>query len=130
MRAFFRGWPRKTGCVVLVLAIAVAIAWARAFVRYDVVYFSLGHRQYQIISTEAGVALTSWDYSHPATQWRILDAAQFDDGGTGLLLSYVESDFDGLNVSHSELPHWQLLLPLTLISAFLILWKPRKKDVR
>jgi hypothetical protein len=26
------------------------------------------------------------------------------------------------------IPYWSIMLPLTLLSAYLILWKPRKRD--
>ena len=55
MREVFQGWRRKTGCVTLLMALAVLAAWGRSQISADTITIPLaGEIQYQASLHDAG----------------------------------------------------------------------------
>jgi hypothetical protein len=103
MREFFRGWRRKGGVVTLVIALAFTAVWLGSrIVEDDLSYVSSDLR-----SRSGGIEKSD--------------------------LTLVTSRYGGLKRNWAEreiawrVPYGIVAVPLTLFSAYLILWKPRKR---
>jgi hypothetical protein len=148
MREFFRGWRRKAGCVALVMACVVTGCSLRARIVCDEFLFGNGHGaeiraiglhrvgiKWTVYEDPAVVFSAGWN-SHPYAvggdsfekvlrehprewEWRI---SGFSSGQ----IRNISSDGDRL--TFQIVPYWFLIIPLTLLSAYLILWKPRKNS--
>jgi len=141
MREFFKGWRRKVGCIVLAMACVLAGAFARSLTRLDQIYFNgaksnlviasgdqklilmIGGRFNSVYHDISGTRNRIWQltwsdeellpsrdpinwYQHPAFR---VDFVSNVDGDKMATISYLS-----------------IVLPLTLLSAILILW-PRRK---
>ena len=125
MGEFFKGWRRKAGLVTLAMACVLTVMWMRSRRVFDVVEFTNGSQQHQIASASAKLYWGAWEESdisaHGRNQWYSIDLAFFKHPEE---IAYLQLDayanFDW------TIPYWSLVLPLTLLSAWLILGKPRK----
>ena len=125
MRDFFHGWRRKVGCIALVLACVVTSAWIRNLTVRDLVRVSCSGWTIEAFSrggwfyicwwntrdTDPGFATPSWEVdTHPANQhdWHLL---------------YLKPKTRNC---HTAVHYCLLAIPLTLLAAYLLLWKSRK----
>ena len=100
MGEFFKPWRRKFGVVTLVMACGLAILWFRSQTKMDSLSFRVGNEHHRLSSSRNyGLAWEIWIW---------------DDGNT----KYVQ---DG------QYSHAAIVIPLTLLSALLLLSKPRTK---
>ena len=118
MHTFFHGWRRKAGCVTLVMAIAVGGMWARSLVVMDRVWFCRNAQLHHVISFDG---VLSW--------WK---RPQTPPSPAIPSLGWSSTTFDELTTVALYQSTWHiqfktLAIPLTLLSAYLILWKPRKR---
>jgi hypothetical protein len=131
MKEFFCGWRRKAGTVTLVMALAVAGIWMRSRVVCDTLQFKFGGRLHDIVSYSNQTSGVSWkfDLAFPEVlDWGSIPLNEVDaDDIEGTLANYREGYRD-LGFFEWHVPHWLLVLPLSLLSAYLILWKPRKQS--
>ena len=126
MREFFYGWRRKTGGFLLVMACVLMACWIRSLRFTDSIAFPIQKRQF-IVSTYQGVVFWAglddssfeWSCEFSSPPDEPLFAVRDDQ-----LLPAVES-INGMDVW--TVPYWSVTIPLTLISAYLILWKPRQR---
>lgn len=167
MREFFKGWRRKIGIFLLVIAVVLLVAWVRSYglrdfygfpksspeVRY-VLESSLGRlilRRYEQKFDPFGEFFTGYSWysrSHLESEKTFPDR---DIGETyetvwerqvyGFHMGsaeqfYIASPFAGdgtivitNQMSYWSVPFWWLVLPLTLTSGWLIIWKRRKRAV-
>ncbi len=152
MSEYFRGWQRKVGVLTLVMACVLTTIWLtcltnpslinRLFDRMvpysggGVTLFTDGNR----ISLVKGEVITTIDEvetidnsSHPTTLPESnQDASQDDDQSTdGVSQMTVPVRLVTLNLtSMVDIPFWSIVVPLILVSAFLLLTKPRKSTVK
>ncbi|MDB5345600.1 MAG: hypothetical protein JWP89_3977 [Schlesneria sp.] len=138
MREFVRGWRRKVGCLTLAMACLLTAAWVRSFVLHDVVVIPIWNSYTYVVSVNGELALepTYLDRGGADPYWVTLpynsDITIFD---------FLQDDIEwiwrgaGLAISKTSPGHttdfiihyaW-LTLPLTLLSAYLILWKPKPR---
>ena len=128
MREFFKGWRRKVGCVTLVMACAVATAWVRSELNYlDDYFFTLGMRDHNIMSGYGRMTWWSWDgeagnRSRPVFAISPYETERVQERGMALQRCYPDRNFKEVTV-----PYSLIVLPPTLLSAYLLLWKPRTK---
>lgn len=125
MLAFFKGWRRKVGCVALIFALLVLLAWARSYAVVDVIRFVSGRNQFYIHAIEgrtlchvSTAGIGSWN------SWQTASLANESvrRSATNHFENIVrESSSEELVLIH----FWALALPLTFLSAYLMLWKPR-----
>jgi hypothetical protein len=131
MREFFQGWRRKAGTVTLVLALAVAGIWMRSRIVCDTLQFKFRGRLHDIVSYSNQTSGVSWKYElefPEVMDWGSVPLKEVDvDDIEGTLANYREAYRD-LGFSEWHIPYWSLVLPLTLLSAYLILGKPRKRN--
>jgi hypothetical protein len=127
---FFHGWQRKLGVVTLLLACVLMGAWLRCRSLDEVVYFVVSDRQHRIYAVDNRIIwLTTPDPN------LLLDLrcgaggdSEYED------LQYIDKVWHNsevitkLSFSRWNIPIWSLVLPPTVLSAYLILWKPRKRS--
>ena len=142
MGDFFKGWRRKTGLLLLVMAMPISMAWLRSFHVIDGVSLSLGIRCDMIQSFDGTLC---WKRTNPrhnnvsierysdgivrrksAARWSNVDVERrwrwlgFDFGAT--------TQYESWSPSYCEfwvIPYWSLVMPPTFLSAYLLLIKPR-----
>ena len=128
MREFFHGWRRKVGVATLVIACAIAGFWMATGDHQDGVSFQLRQRQYVFYSV--GGQIVCLEMPAHGGFWRL---SSDDYEPMRSIVAKLEqnwgeiSQYKDFAVKRRAIPLWGLLLPLTLLSAYLILWKPRKR---
>ena len=145
MGEFFKGWRRKIGIVTLVMACVFAVGWVRSHFTDDTIIFSVGKTWlFNFESNQCGLGARAAAYgtdistfkmmwtSHPinpseSTDPMVnvsvpvrLDGGQFHFGCKGMDL------FQRRYFAICFVPYWSVVIPLTLLSAYLLLSKPRK----
>jgi hypothetical protein len=155
MREFFYGWRRKVGGVTLAMACVMMGLWARSHVVKDNYSFGSGNgddREFQFFaSSNTGFVWAresvpdgsrfqyspGWD----SRRYRDNESANFIDRLQPSLIEwrwrrfgfecgqYQHFDIEKITpkVSYWIVPYWSVILPLTLLSAYLILRTPRKR---
>ncbi len=152
MREVFHGWRRKLGCVTLVMALVVYGAWMRSRVRHDLVILPWGSDIYCIESMWGQIDLgrVTVQNNRMRASWKSDEITQanwrwVDEQGNPRAVDYLTEvdevewrwDWVGFHfgAGHTSqhrtedylFPYWSVAIPLTLLSAYLILWKPRKQ---
>lgn len=141
MHTFFHGWRRKTGCVTLVMALGVSVLWGRSYLIRDEIHIPRPSRFYAVDSSHGGVQLESYRQAFADrfawTHHRIDRSEPFGslifDGDiywTFAGFAFHSGQYLPFNEPYSiwRVPYWALLLPLTLLSAYLILHNARKQE--
>ena len=143
---FFKGWRRKAGLVTLVIACVVAIGWMRSYTTKEEVLIPAIRRQHAVLSADGMLFWMAWEEKSPRLQWMSVPllapgphdvyTRHFPTSMLSLMdLSIVVdeqhliirgSDLSLPAYSRSVIGYWLLAIPLTLLSAWLILAKPRK----
>lgn len=103
MGEFFHGWRRKAGCVALVMAFGLALDMCGSYNRKHRRVFVGYVRESTWLETNGGM-VELWRFHHEPKE------------ANGFVNTLV-----------GAIPYWWLILPLTLLSACLILRKPRKR---
>lgn len=146
---------RKIGVATLLLACACMVAWARSMFTYDGIWLFSPKSRYGVVSNRGCLTLqyahshdargTGWDFKWDSHQRRPKAEVEV----TGHFLNLILSNFSfvsktaywgyysdlvrspGPTVSvdwvHVQLPYWFLVAPVTILSAYLLLCKPRRK---
>ncbi|MDB5345085.1 MAG: hypothetical protein JWP89_3462 [Schlesneria sp.] len=105
MQEFFHGWRRKTGAVTLAMACAISSVWIHSYFADDTL---------TIVATGGQHDLSSINGEF---RWRAFSS-------TGLFPLFGQRFDESLDLSVS---YWPVTVALWTISAYLILWKPRKR---
>ena len=111
MGEFFRGWRRKAGAVALMVALAATGMWFRSqYIEEGAGLFFYG-RRYAIFSAdgEIGLSAGSTERTGLHSYWWTRELTHGYRLGWPLVVQYLE-----------------VAIAMTLLSACLILWKPRK----
>jgi hypothetical protein len=145
MREFFRGWKRKLGVVTLGLACVFAAGWVRSFRTEDSFFYQIGpYVTDSLFSISGSVGWRRDDDSVcdivPARE-NFGFQSRRSVGRQFLMYSEVErwhwkwrwcglgrawgAANSGGDAEILILPYWSIILPLTLLSACLLLSKPR-----
>lgn len=150
MRELVRGWKRKLGVLMLVLACLVMCAWMRSFFIADVIeYTTSSHSQDEYQSV--GGVLAWWtdiNFDESATPFEADPPVRWNGGvsttnffSNHYQLDEMKMDWSinwpciGIGKSPAAVvgngsrhlrivPYWSIVLPLTLASAWLILSRP------
>ena len=156
MGEFFKGWRRKAGLVTLAMALVLTGAWIRTYAIKDVITIPLTPSIHYVISSRAGVMWRSDFYSFSSDgefqenlnqkgiglEWQSADASKFPlwlttdiepfslhwflSGGGFFIGADSWWTEDQILIKRWLISYSLLVLPLTLLSAWLILVKPRK----
>ena len=144
---FFHGWRRKIGIVTLVIACVFMVGWVRSHSVQDVLSIHSGRhtsesvssvkcvlvwQQCQIDDAEYMTALPEWTTYpfHSETKW-------YDETGMvwrwqlcGFGFGELPSDLvEGVQARYFFIPYWSVTVPLTLVSVWLLLSRPRKSNL-
>jgi hypothetical protein len=149
MWSYFRGWKRKIGAVMLLLACMFAAGWGRSLNRADkleirnlkllsvaggLIWRSSGRgvslRGFPDDSAGGSVSFASSDYFDPYSNdehwmWRRLGF-----GESIYQVNAVLTSSDNMRAAPTRfyrVPYWSIVLPPTLISAWCLLMKPQTK---
>lgn len=126
MREFFHGWRRKVGVVALVLACTAASMWMRSCVMADDLFFTVGDRRHHLRSAYGQFFWGGWPAENEQSIYRRSDRiSDIEDFDWGWRLSMFRETPPNSSI-HWALPYSYVTVPLTLLSACLILWKRPK----
>ena len=115
MGEFFKGWRCKAGLVTLAMALLLTVAWTRSYVTADAIKFGFIGQQHIAISLDGQLA---WE-SYPGYGRLQYERRQHRVTGNVSVRAVIDQ-------MSCKAPYWSVVLPLTLLSAWLILVKPRK----
>ncbi|MDB5342191.1 MAG: hypothetical protein JWP89_568 [Schlesneria sp.] len=149
MHTYFHGWRRKAGVAMLVMALALFVTWGRSQIIYDGFVILMSDMRYDINSDRSRFSFEWGREEEPSTlfTWWVTDTYKnWDIRLLGFLDDDAKTafawrlDLVGCSIGtcspHRANPfersfvvvsYWVAVLPLTLLSAYLILWKPRKR---
>lgn len=105
MREFFRGWRRKVGCLILLIAFVLSVIWVRSYLADDVLTIAVSGGQHDLSSNNGEF------------RWRAFSS-------TGLFPLFGQRFDEALEMTVSYCP---IVAVLIAVSAFLILSTPRKR---
>jgi hypothetical protein len=144
VKEFFRGWRRKVGVVTLVMACVFMVGWARNYFIRDSVNIPTGNSSsiefisgYQCLNL---VVMWSSIPDNEMASFRIYHQKEEEEIGFHagkFLFAGDNSPFRPAWFSFSNevrttslmifsLPYWSITIPLTLLSCWLLLSKPRQ----
>jgi hypothetical protein len=119
----YRCWRRKAGIVTLVMACVVTISWVRSRIRDESAFVRM-YKSAIFFHHENGRFLI----------WRddmVNEGLPFSwESGSIIDASHASTKTKAKWIFNSHKvagQHWALVVPLTLLSAYLLLWKPRKR---
>jgi hypothetical protein len=130
MREFFKGWRRKVGCVTLVMACVLGIGWGRSYFVEDRVAFTSGSFRYAIGTSPGRVLWDQWLNDPPmdglgwSSSWRDLNGPM--QSRPDYYKAPADSILGKLQFESRSVPYWPFAVPLTFLSGYLVLSKPRK----
>ena len=143
MREFFRSWKRKVGVVTLVMACVFMAGWVRSNSLQDVVTFQSGEQAAEyLMSIDGNLVLERVKTRGPSktdTKWFInklpiwFGSLKSPDVHwhwrcQGFGIGEVTTDrLTGTRSTLWSIPYWSLVAPLTMLSAYLLLTKPRRR---
>ncbi|WP_157605441.1 hypothetical protein [Schlesneria paludicola] len=138
MREFFTGWKRKVGILTLVMACVFAGGWVRSTLVGDF----LTKSEMEVISISGVFIIRFAGSDAPVTmayESAILDRAGsglgYDDEWDSLQFGFGRRTFPVMRIVNGvrsesttvdfRIPYWSIVVPLTLLSIWLLLSKPR-----
>ncbi len=151
MSEFLRGWRQKTGVVTLVMACVACSIWLRTQHATDVVKIERRGARDVVHSYDGRIIwfhLTLIPGTFPLKtafppllEWKTYDKSHYPNSQLiGPVPSRSENwswELCGIYCGRRTfvngysavwaVPYWVIAIPLTLLSAYLILWKPRKR---
>lgn len=142
MFTFFHGWRRKMGVITLVMAMVGMAGWIRSKTEFDC--FALTDNSWQHITLQSSCGTLSLFLntlnSPQLTFWWSGEISKPDDltdpikdcvgcyvewqrnwGGFTAASYYVKDGTEIIRTGLCIFPYWSVVLPLTLISAYLLL---------
>lgn len=150
MKEFFHGWRRKAGCVLLLFAFMYLLGWLRSRMpfpatigpattinEFRVSGLPFTSTQHVIVipneliwisGTEDLLLVSEWhaqEIANVAVNDRESWTCRWRVGFAGLSAGSHEAY--GIRLNWWRAPYWAIVWPLTLLSGYLILWKPRKR---
>lgn len=142
MGDFFHGWRRKAGCVTLLLACVLLAGWIKSIWLQDDIEFRLPGGRFLHTIHSVGQSVTwachvsrgihpvpfSWQSGPPSGAFPDQPVV-IDWQWNGIAVGNVRWEMTSDYIHFWRFPHLSVGIPLTLLSAYLILWKPRKAGV-
>jgi hypothetical protein len=132
MRDFFKGWKRKTGTATLLLALVFAGTWVRSHSAEDEIRIRFGFSSHYLTSEGRGLGWRGilhedWIPIHKSEfRWNSRAIPPPPPPGTLSLIIGGGQRIEGdRHFDLGFIPHWLIVVPLTLLSACLLLGKPR-----
>lgn len=137
MREFFRGWRRKTGVLTLVMACVFAAGWIRSLSFRDEItscripdIYSIasnrGRLVWKVVHSPTPYYGPSVDYSVGKDISAFEPFSQFEYNWIRRFVGFEVAEHtngERFKINRYSLPYWSIVLPLILLSAFLLLSK-------
>ena len=145
MREFFRGWRRKIGVIMLVLACVLVAGWVRSKSVFDQVDIVAVDSHFVAQSLKGHFCMVRVVWGHKLTPRASFNSIKPPDGefqpwsgdDWSLIWRYKLAGIDVLKAKHDIregavqhkfiISYWSIVIPLTVLSAWLLLSKPRAK---
>lgn len=142
MREFCKPWRRKLGSLGLLMACLFMAGWVRSFNRGDCVSFYFGSTTTKYLIS--GSQSLSWESGEDRVAHRLISFPKLSGyaivplgdapdeytkwlwRGLGFGIGKI-AFASGDNFSFWRVPYWSTVAPLTLLSACLLLSKPKQK---
>ena len=123
---FFKGWRRKAGCVTLLMAALIAGSWIRSLALYEHAWGASG--RFWIAHARGCIHVhvsyeQNWLFSSPSWGWQSTPDNDEESSLSPLWDWTSTSAWTAISV-----PHFGIVIPLTLLSAYLLLHKTRSKE--
>lgn len=156
MGEFFRAWRRKIGVVTLVVALASTAGWVRSSLNYNGIEIVFSKTRYSFTSIKGLIGgfyahsdqarVVKREIRFPSFAIEANDKSEINLGegswGLGEFRYRRRSEFWGhysdlvqtagppvlVDLIAVQIPYWSIVAPLTLLSACLLLTKPRPKS--
>ncbi|MDB5345256.1 MAG: hypothetical protein JWP89_3633 [Schlesneria sp.] len=118
---FFHSRRRKAGIVMLALACVLMVMWVRSQFYCDLLAF--GYVSAVSQCGEISIGGNTGPFAFDLSTGRLTDVITYMDVNGKVIETYP------MRWRHPgpAMPHWLIAGPLGLLSAYLILWKPRKR---
>ena len=131
MPNYFRGWRRKLGVLTLVIACVSTVGWVRSFAIGDLFELITGQGTIHEFASESGAIQwrccgESEIYFSPF--WESWKIAEIPDGrfiepkSSHSIIRYAD---EPTSCGNASCPYCMIVIPLNLLSAYLLLSKPR-----
>ena len=124
MREVFKGWRRKVGVVTLVMALILMAAWLRSFAIRDTLRIPTQESSHYFRSVTGSLQWRRFDSTANGIAWRSYTPAERESAPRWEKWDWSDWMFEDYAWI---IPYWSIVIPLTLLSAYLLLWKPRKR---
>jgi hypothetical protein len=125
MREFFHGWRWKVGVAMLVLACVFAAGWVRSLSTIDEIAMPIGRMTELIFVSLNGRVWIDWGGRYPhLPQKPLWDSVRLSDTAKAATMAGGADELEHA-LRASLVPYWSIVIPLTLLSAYLLLSKPR-----
>jgi len=133
MGDYFKGWKRKVGLITLVMASVFAVGWVRSLTIFDQIEIRLRFVEQKRFTSVKGYfsyMSNGFPESPDTFQWHTHRISDIHFGSPTAVIDgkvYLITDDILYRVFHcNPVPYGSIVIPLTLLSAFLLLSKPRK----
>ena len=117
MKEVFRGWKRRVGIALLTVACGLCCVWLRSLDHMDLFFWSFGRSTFEFTTHVNGLVL-NWSES---SEELVLDgpiSIYWHSYCWVTVASPTSYKLRGLTI-----PYWSIVLPLALLSAWLLLSK-------
>jgi hypothetical protein len=135
MGEFFKGCRRKTGVLTLVMAAVLLGGWIQSFLVVDELAFWIAGRLHDVIAVNGTIYWCGRDQSQLKgfnyqlfPRAPLIDINGDDFGARRVKAITAVSQYKGQNGILWIFSYWFAITPLTLISLWLLLSKPRKPN--
>jgi len=147
MTAYFKPLRRKIGGVTLVVACVFGAGWVRSCRLDDAIRFNWRERRQLARSAEGDLSWHSWKrrQNDSLASWKTFPIwrppserpparnswdriAEWSVPHADLMHVRMQDDVDGLKYARWICPYWRIVIPLTAISAWLLLSKSGAKQ--
>ncbi len=145
MGDFFHGWRRKAGCVTLFVALLFMAGWVRSFGIGDDFKFASGFGHYLLLTSCSGeTQLLRWEDRYPQPNfvfWRSWQLSKAHWSAPEPLKDLTIFNLSRVirftrftlmiapttttRITGFVCPYWGIVIPLTLVSCYLLLMKGR-----
>lgn len=132
---YFKPLRRKLGVLTLFMACVFAAGWIRSISCWNVIDLSMLHRSCEWNSSFGSIQWAGWDAEECVT-WPVVSFGSgqlvpLDPDRAQVLEMLVAADCvidnGGMNRIDWIIPYWSIVVPLTLLSGWLLLSKPRQQ---
>lgn len=131
MREFFRGGKRKVGVVTLLASLLFFSGWIRSLALDDEIDVSFLSWDQSILSVKNGLIWSGtrheFTYSlfETSIDWRSTRRVPLPPNTLSIVWSGGQTVHGDVRFKIGPAPYWSIVTPLTLLSAWLLLIKPR-----